>query len=65
MQRVFEIDYKTKEYINIGQIEEDIIALEEIEPKKADKNYQLWCENINYLFDKYNFMSKFVAYKKK
>lgn len=58
-----EVDYKLKEYTNIGSIEEDIVYLEDNKPKDKEL-YKIWRENFNFLVEKSNFIRKFAAYKK-
>lgn len=52
-----------KKYVNAGEINFDIEALEKEQPDGRTKEYSEWVEKINYLFDLYNKSVNFAAYK--
>ena len=51
------------EYVNCGDLILAIHKLEEEEPDGRKKEHSEWKEKINILFDKYNKMSNFAAFK--
>ncbi len=58
-----EEDIFTREFLNCGEIQLLIDALEDNCPDKKTKEYLVWKDKFNYLAKKYNEFSKFKAYK--
>jgi len=55
-----------KQYISLGELQEEIGKLEEEGEKidKRKKEYKKWKEKINFLIDIYNAKSKYKTYNK-
>lgn len=60
-----ELDLFKKQYVNLGDLKEEIDKLEESIPDKANKKeYKLWKSKINFLIDMYNAKSKYKTYNR-
>jgi hypothetical protein len=55
-----------KQYISLGELQEEIGKLEEEGEKldKRKKEYKAWKDKINFLIDVYNTKSKYKTYNK-
>jgi hypothetical protein len=55
-----------KQYVSLGELQEEIGNLEEEGEKidKRKKEYKAWKEKINFLIDIYNAKSKYKTYNK-
>jgi hypothetical protein len=55
-----------KQYVSLGELQEEIGNLEEEGEKidKRTKEYKSWKEKINFLIDIYNAKSKYKTYNK-
>lgn len=55
-----------KQYISLGELQEEIGKLEEEGEKldKRKKEYKAWKDKINFLIDVYNAKSKYKIYNK-
>jgi hypothetical protein len=55
-----------KQYVSLGELQEEIGNLEEEGEKidKRTKEYKAWKEKINFLIDVYNAKSKYKIYNK-
>ena len=57
-------EYTPKEYYSsAGELDKEIVVLEENEPDKRTKLWNVWKSNLNDLYLKYNFIVKFKCYK--
>jgi len=61
---MLEDDFYEKKYENLGEINSIIEKLESSIPDKRTKDFDIWKEKINFLFDLYNKSCKFKAFKK-
>lgn len=61
-----EMNLFKKQYINAGEVKEEIEKLEYEEDKldKRKKEYKLWKDKMNFLIDMYNIKVGWKAYKK-
>ena len=57
-------DFYEKKYENLGEIDSTIEKMESSIPDKRTKDFDIWKDKINFLFDLYNKSGKFKAYKK-
>ena len=57
-------EFYKKEYQNLGEIDSIIEKMEASIPDKRTKDFDIWKEKINFLFDMYNKSGKFKAFKK-
>jgi hypothetical protein len=55
-----------KQYVSLGELQEEIDKLEEEGEKldKRKKEYKAWKDKINFLIDVYNAKSKYKTYNK-
>ena len=55
-----------KQYVSLGELQEEIGKLEEEGEKldKRKKEYKAWKDKINFLIDVYNTKSKYKTYNK-
>ena len=55
-----------KQYVSLGELQEEIDKLEEEGEKldKRKKEYKVWKDKINFLIDVYNTKSKYKTYNK-
>jgi hypothetical protein len=55
-----------KQYVSLGELQEEIDKLEEEGEKldKRKKEYKAWKDKINFLIDVYNTKSKYKTYNK-
>lgn len=55
-----------KQYISLGELQEEIEKLEEEGEKldKRKKEYKAWKDKINFLIDMYNTKSKYKTYNR-
>jgi len=56
-------ELKTKEWENAGAIALEIFKLEGNIPDKRTKEYNEWKEKVNFLYEKYNEVANFAAFK--
>ncbi len=61
-----EMNLFKKQYINAGEVKDEIEKLEYEEDKldKRKKEYKLWKDKMNFLIDMYNIKVGWKAYKK-
>jgi len=59
-----DLEFFSKEYINIGEVHNEIEKLEDKMPDKRTKEYQQWKVKVNFLIDIYNKLGSFKAFKK-
>ena len=59
-----EIEFFKKEYLNLGEVNNEIEKLESSIPDKRTKDYEAWKTKINFLIDVYNRLGSFKAFKK-
>jgi hypothetical protein len=61
-----EMSLFNKQYISLGELQEEIEKLEEEGEKldKRKKEYKTWKDKINFLIDVYNTKSKYKTYNK-
>ncbi len=59
-----EEEFYTKEFSNLGEIDILIEKMENNIPDKRTKDYEEFKNKINFLFEKYNKLAKFKAFKK-
>ena len=59
-----EIEFFKKEYLNLGEVNNEIEKLESSIPDKRTKDYEEWKIKINFLIDIYNRLGSFKAFKK-
>ena len=61
-----ELSLFKKQYVSLGELQEEIGNLEEEGEKidKRTKEYKAWKEKINFLIDIYNAKSKYKTYNK-
>jgi len=57
------LDDEPKIYVNCGDVQNDIDILQENEPDGRTKEWQIWKEQINSLFLKYNEFAGEKIYK--
>jgi hypothetical protein len=57
------LDDEPKIYVNCGDVQNDIDILQENEPDGRTKEWQIWKEQINSLFLKYNGFAGEKIYK--
>lgn len=53
-----------KEYLNLGEVNNEIEKLESSIPDKRTKEYETWKTKINFLIDIYNKLAHFKSFKK-
>jgi hypothetical protein len=55
-----------KQYVSLGELQEEIDKLEEEGEKldKRKKEYKAWKDKINFLIDMYNVKSKYKTYNR-
>lgn len=56
-------NFQEKVYKNLGEIDQDIVYLEQNQPDKRTKEFKEWVKDINYLFSLYNKMAGSKIYK--
>ena len=56
-------NFQEKVYKNLGEIDQDIVYLEQNQPDKRTKEFKEWVKDINYLFSLYNKMTGSKIYK--
>ncbi len=54
----------SKEYLNLGHINDAITELETSIPDKRTKDYEEWKKKVNFLIDMYNSRASFKSFKK-
>jgi hypothetical protein len=61
-----EMSLFNKQYVSLGELQEEIDKLEEEGEKldKRKKEYKAWKDKINFLIDVYNAKSKYKTYNK-
>ncbi len=59
-----EEEFFKREFENCGDVDREIEELENNEPAVGTIDHNNWEEKMNFLFEKYNKLSKFKAYRK-
>lgn len=60
---MLEEDFFSQKFENCGAVEIEILKLEDSIPDKRTKEYDIWVKKMNFLFESYNTLGNFAAYK--
>jgi hypothetical protein len=59
-----DLAFFSKEYLNLGEVNNAIEKMEANIPDKRTKDYEKWKEKVNFLIDIYNRLGSYKAFKK-
>lgn len=58
-----EIEFFKKEYLNLGEVNNEIEKLEKEKPDARTSDYKIWVKKINFLMKIYNSKASFKSFK--